>query len=164
MMVGGTETTSVTLSVYTYHLLSNPHMQRTLQAELSTIVSNTKALPRWQTLRKLPYFTAVILESLRLVYGVSGRLPRIAVDEDLAYKGSWRPPNALHPHEVSYVVPRGYSIGMSAYVMHTDESIFPDAMEFNPDRWLLPTGELNRDLERYLLSFSKGSRQCAGMQ
>jgi cytochrome P450 len=49
---------------------------------------------------------------------------------------------------------------MSSYMVHTDENIFPDPFTFNPDRWI---GNV-KQLEKYLVSFSKGSRQCLGMK
>jgi cytochrome P450 len=39
-----------------------------------------------------------------------------------------------------------------------DPRIFPDPYTFNPDRWLE-----NPSLTKYLISFTKGSRQCLGI-
>lgn len=47
---------------------------------------------------------------------------------------------------------------MSAGLMHLDPRIFPSPLEFQPERWLE-----NKGLDRYLVSFSKGSRQCVGI-
>lgn len=47
---------------------------------------------------------------------------------------------------------------MSAGLLHQNTSIFPSPREFQPERWLN-----NPSLSRYLLSFSKGSRQCLGI-
>ncbi len=47
---------------------------------------------------------------------------------------------------------------MTTTLLHHDESIFPDSRTFNPERWIE-----NPRLEHYLVSFSKGSRQCVGM-
>lgn len=47
---------------------------------------------------------------------------------------------------------------MTSVLIHHDESIFPDSHTFNPDRWIN-----NPRLDRYLVSFSKGSRSCVGM-
>lgn len=47
---------------------------------------------------------------------------------------------------------------MSAGIMHLDPRIFPDPLSFQPDRWLE-----NKGRDRYLVSFSKGSRQCVGI-
>jgi len=42
--------------------------------------------------------------------------------------------------------------------VHQDPDIFPSPLEFDPERWIENPG-----LKRYLVSFSKGSRQCLGM-
>lgn len=49
-------------------------------------------------------------------------------------------------------------------MMHHNESIFPDSYKFKPERWLEPRPEGSPPLERYMVSFSKGSRQCVGMK
>ncbi|KAF4979166.1 hypothetical protein FZEAL_4594 [Fusarium zealandicum] len=164
IMIGGTETTATVLCVVTFHLLSKPALLERLRVELSSIVTDPLHIPRWSELEKLPFLSATILEGLRLMYGSSQRLPRIAPDEDLMYTGSWSPKGSQRPTEVAHTIPRGYAIGMSSFIMHSDESIFPNAFDFVPERWLHDSGERNKELERYLLSFAKGSRQCVGMQ
>ncbi|PYH90327.1 cytochrome P450 [Aspergillus ellipticus CBS 707.79] len=156
LLGAGTETVSWSLSVITYHLLTQPALMTRLRDELQTIVSlseDTKTLPPWTTLEKLPYLTAVVHEGLRLSYGVSIRTARIAPEEDLVYRGQ----------DVNYVIPRGYAVGMSPAITHHNEDIFPDSHAFRPERWLDAEGRRNTELERYLLSFSKGSRACIGM-
>ncbi len=53
-------------------------------------------------------------------------------------------------------------VGMSAVLMHHNETIFPDSYSFLPERWMEP-GAAHK-LERYMVSFSRGSRQCIGMK
>ena len=45
--------------------------------------------------------------------------------------------------------------------MHQNESIFPKPLEFIPERWLDRAERIR--LEKYLVPFSKGSRQCLGI-
>jgi cytochrome P450 len=40
-----------------------------------------------------------------------------------------------------------------------NEDIFPDPLKFDPERWL---GEDSSALEKWLVAFSKGRRQCIG--
>lgn len=44
-----------------------------------------------------------------------------------------------------------------------DPAIFPNPFEFRPERWL-EAKEKDSHLERYLVSFSRGSRQCIGIK
>ncbi|KAI8159443.1 hypothetical protein K4K49_004087 [Colletotrichum sp. SAR 10_70] len=160
----GTETTASALTICTYHLLRNPDAVAKIRAELATANADPKQLPSWATLESLPYFNAVLMESLRLMYGSPSRLPRVAPDEDVVYQGTWTPPGGSAPVDVSHVIRRGYAYGMSAYIMHTDERLFPEPSKFLPERWLDESGQRKKGLERFLLTFSKGSRQCLGMQ
>ena len=50
---------------------------------------------------------------------------------------------------------------MSSWIMHRDEHLFPEPEKFDPTRWTDP--DVCKALEKYLLSFGKGSRQCVGM-
>jgi cytochrome P450 len=53
---------------------------------------------------------------------------------------------------------------MSAYLVNTDEDVFPRPMEFLPERWIDNQGARDHSLEKYMFSFSRGSRQCMGMK
>jgi cytochrome P450 len=49
---------------------------------------------------------------------------------------------------------------MTSTLIHQDESVSPDAHTFKPERWVNdPTGQL----DRYMVAFSKSSRNCLGM-
>lgn len=164
LLSAGTETTSWTLSVTTFHLLNNPSVRARLAAELEKAVPDPLHLPPWSTLEKLPYLSAVINEGLRLSYGVSGRTSRIPTEEDLHYHGTWTPQESSIQVTVDYIIPRGTATSMSSYITHHDEAIFPDSHEFLPERWFDENGVWRKDLERCLLSFSKGTRQCLGIK
>ncbi|KXJ89734.1 cytochrome P450 [Microdochium bolleyi] len=153
----GTETTSWALTVITFHLLDKPAILARLTEELQAAVPDPTKLPRWATLEALPYLGAVIQEGQRLSYGVSARSSRVPTQENLVYRGEW----AKKPVEIA--IPRGYAVGMSAAIAHHDEALYPDSHSFRPERWLLDDGQTrNRELERGLLNFSKGSRACLG--
>ncbi|KAI1776778.1 cytochrome P450 [Hypoxylon cercidicola] len=160
---GGTETASWTLSVLTYHLLTQPKIMSKLTEELRAAVEDPLSLPPWTTLEKLPYFGAVLQEGLRLSYGISARSARVPTEEDLVYRGEWMPKGSSKKVAVEHVIPRGYGIGMSTVLVHHDETLFPDSHAFVPERWLDDNTQRNKGLERYLMSFSKGSRMCPGM-
>jgi hypothetical protein len=50
---------------------------------------------------------------------------------------------------------------MTSIFMHHNEDIFPNSQSFIPERWMDP--EQRKKLEKYLVAFSKGSRQCIGI-
>jgi len=47
---------------------------------------------------------------------------------------------------------------MTSYLIHHNETIFPSSHNYIPQRWLD-----NPRLDRYLISFTKGTRQCVGI-
>ncbi|OTB00209.1 hypothetical protein M426DRAFT_268132 [Hypoxylon sp. CI-4A] len=154
MMSAGTETTSWTLTVTTYYLMQQPEQLARLRKELEDVDAGNM---KWASLEKLPYLTAVINEGLRLAYGLPSRLPRIAPEETLVYRGKF------HGNEVEYVLPPGTPVGMSNVINHHNEEAFPDSNKFRPERWLDLEDTERRFMDMCLTSFSKGSRQCLAM-
>lgn len=51
---------------------------------------------------------------------------------------------------------------MSIVLLHHNESIFPKSHTFLPERWLSQSQGMR--LDKYMVSFGKGSRQCLGME
>jgi len=89
-------------------------------------------------------YNAVIQEGLRLGLGVSSRLQRISPTQPMRV-GAW-------------TIPPGTPVGMTSILVHQNPQLFYRPREFIPERWIE-----NPQLDEYLLSFSKGSRQCAGI-
>lgn len=54
-------------------------------------------------------------------------------------------------------------VSQSTYFVHTDPTVFPNPHSFDPDRWTRAAKE-NFALNKYLVNFTKGSRQCIGIQ
>ncbi|OBT64897.1 hypothetical protein VE03_06450 [Pseudogymnoascus sp. 23342-1-I1] len=154
IVLAGTLTTAWTLDVCTFHLLRTPSALRRLKTELRAAIPNANMPTSLITLEQLPYLNAVIKESLRLTYGVAGRLARMA-EEPLFFTDQ--------KTGREWVVPSGTPVGMSIAQLHHDEFIFPDSHAWIPERWLYANGTLNSGLDKYLLSFTRGSRQCLGM-
>ena len=142
------DTTGHAMTITTYYIVSNPDVYRKLTAELKSAFPDPTAQLNYLTLEKLPYLTAVIKEGLRLSFGVPGRLPRVIEKDGAVFNG--------------YSVPRGTIVGMSSWLMHRDPNIFSNPEEFEPARWLDPLTA--GKLEKNLVAFGRGSRQCIGMQ
>lgn len=66
--------------------------------------------------------------------------------------------------KIRYEIPPGAPVGMTSVLIHENEEIFPEPEVFRPERWLNEKGERHNSLTPYLLSFSKGSRQCIGIK
>lgn len=76
----------------------------------------------------------------------------------------YEPSDFVTASKSQYVIPRGTPVGMTSLMIHLNPNIFPNPKEFNPGRWLDAEGNMDRTQEKYLLNFSKGSRQCIGMK
>lgn len=144
-----------TLTVITFYLLDQPDTLAHLSKELEDANATNLA---WLSLEKLPYLSAVISEGLRLAYGVPSRLPRIAPQENLIYRGRFQ------GMEIKYTIPSGTPMGMSNAINHHDEDVFPESDRFRPERWLDLEEAQRRRMKNSLTPFSKGSRQCLGMK
>jgi cytochrome P450 len=147
IIAAGQETLSQVLTYISFHLLSNPVVLRTLKEELAKAIPDPDVVTLEATLANLPYLTGVIKEGLRLGYGVSGRLHRVPLE-----------PLAFSSNDREWIIPPGTPVSMTSVLIHHDESIFPNSNEFRPERWID-----NPQLERYLVSFSKGNRACIGI-
>ncbi|KAI0205556.1 cytochrome protein [Astrocystis sublimbata] len=146
----GIETTARTLTLSVFHILNNPSTYRRLREELFAAIPDSEKIPPWTALQQLPFLTACIEESLRLSYGLTYRLPRVYYS-DLTYKG--------------FCIPKGMIVSMNIYDVAHDEIIFPDSFEYHPERWMGdPRAPDGRSLSRYMVSFSRGTRSCQGMQ
>lgn len=139
----GSETTAKTLTTILFYLTTKPGCMRKLKEELLDAIPNVDQPASWSKLEHLPYLSAVIQEGLRLSYGITTRLPRIASDP-VQYQ--------------SWVIPPGTPISSTPYFVLVDPTIFENPETFRPERWLE-----DEKLQRYQVAFNKGSRACIGM-
>ena len=140
----GTVTTAHILAILSFYIISNSSIRAQLADELGHVMAQTGGKPSWHQLEQLPYLTAVITEGLRIGYGVSQRLQRLFPDTVLEYHGC--------------AIPRMTPVSMTTVLIHDNPSLFPDPRTFHPERFINYP-----QLKRYLMPFSRGSRQCAGL-
>lgn len=140
LIVAGAETTAKVLTVTLTQLIQNEALYHKLRSE---IVNNPT-----ERLQDLPLLMAVIKEGLRLSSPVTNRPIFVAPTEDLECQ--------------NIVIPRGTPTSMTLKNVLYDPAIFHDPEQFLPQRWL-EAAEKGERLDRYLVTFSKGTRQCLGM-
>ncbi|OXV07109.1 hypothetical protein Egran_05126 [Elaphomyces granulatus] len=148
IVFGGTETTARSLSVAMFHLLNDKSVLQKLRDELETLPPVEGHAYPYAQLKALPYLTGAVNEGIRLAHGPSVRLPRVAVQETLHYK--------------NWAIPPGTPVSQSTPLVHLDPSIFPKPHSFDPERWVKAARD-GFQLDRYLVSFTKGTRQCVGI-
>lgn len=154
MIAAGQETSSFFLQQASYFILADPAIHARLKAELEVAIPNPAIIPPLAKLEQLPYLHAVVQEVHRFAHGVVGRLERISPETPIKYK--------------DWTIPPGTPVAMTSLLQHRDASIFPDPMRFDPERWLpQPQSSSNESggerLDKYLVPFSKGTRQCLGI-
>ena len=123
-------------------------MAQRLRSEINSIQPDAYTPASLQKLEQLPYLTGVAMESIRLSYGVSTRLPRISPDQCLVYG--------------EHKIPPGTPVSMTNILLLKHEDVYDDPEAFKPERWLDPVEK--RRQERYFQPFLKGTRNCLGMQ
>ncbi|KAL6794162.1 cytochrome P450 [Trichoderma sp. SZMC 28012] len=148
LLGAGTETTARVLTAASFYLANDPRVRETLQAELKQAMPTLDSRPTWGELEQLPYLSAFINECLRLAYGITARLPRVAPNEALQYK--------------EYTIPPGTPVSSSTYFIHGNASVFPEPATFRPERWI-EAAERGDNLKRYLVTFNRGTRGCIGI-
>jgi cytochrome P450 len=154
------------LSVSIFYILNQPETLAKLRKELQSVVGDSKDIPSVTVLEKLPYLNATVAEGLRLSYGIASRLPRIRPNDSVQLRSVLKTSSKAGKkgQEVSYLVPPGYVLSMSAVHVHKNPDLFPEPDTFAPERWLDSAGKRRKDLDKYILSFSKGTRQCLGIK
>ncbi|OAG00677.1 putative cytochrome P450 [Paraphaeosphaeria sporulosa] len=151
----GTETTASTLGLLTYHVLADRDIRNKLLAELSAIGGDNTELIVLRKLERLPYLQACINEALRLSNPVTGRLPRLNPRAPTTY--------TTPDGKTTYTLPPKTVMSMSMPDLHFNASIFPSPHTFNPSRWIDSSPEHLKEMNRYFVPFSKGSRSCLGI-
>lgn len=154
LLMAGTLTQASVLEHLMYWMISNPEVLRKLKEELRTVmpsINDVGNVPLTK-LESLPYLTAIIKESIRLIYGNSTPHFRYDPDRPLVYEDKVT--------GKSWEIPPKTSVGMTSVLLHHNEQTFPDSKKFIPERWL---GDEGKRLDRYNVGFGKGSRMCIGM-
>ncbi|KAF2130411.1 cytochrome P450 monooxygenase-like protein [Dothidotthia symphoricarpi CBS 119687] len=160
-LAAGFDTSGITLTYVVHELSQHKDIQSRLQRELRTlsprlIRQSSPTLPDQKTIDMLPFLHAVIWETLRLHSAIPGPQPRIT------------PPQGcrLGPEGQSYDVPGGVRVSASAGLLHLNEHVYEQAIEWRPERWLEMekfADERRKDMEsRWFWAFGSGGRMCVG--
>jgi len=148
--MAGTELPANAISFGVFHVARNPPIIERLRQELHNagfLVNNH--FQSLTLLEKLPFLNAVVKETLRLGNLVPGRLPRVTPPEGMSVAGQH--------------IPGGSVVSASAHLAHMNPSIFPEPEKFMPERWL-DDAPREFKLEKYMVAFSTGSRDCIGRE
>jgi cytochrome P450 len=128
ILAAGSDTTAISIVACLGYLLPNPLSKAKLIKEIDNAyrelnIDDQGREISFKEAEKLPYLSAVIMESTRLHPSIQYQLPRIV------------PPGGIQVGE--YFLPYGTTCGVSARAVNCSREIFgSDAEEFRPERWI----------------------------
>lgn len=142
MIIAGHETSAITLNWVWYFMARYPEVEQKVHAEVDA--ANYELIPGFDDLEQLPYVKQVVEEALRYYPPVWLYTRRAVEDDQLG----------------EYLVPAGTDIFISPYYLHRHPGYWPDAENFDPERF----AEQNiRDQHKQsYIPFSAGPRRCIG--
>ncbi|KAI5118824.1 hypothetical protein M0805_009402 [Coniferiporia weirii] len=139
------QTYSTLMSFFLAALL-HPEVQIKAQEELDRVVGQD-SLPSFKDKERLPYIEAILKEIVRWNPATPLVSRRVAVDDE--YKG--------------FHIPAKTAITVNVWALTHDETLYPNPMPFDPDRFLPKTGgEAPIPPDPRASAFGFGRRRCPG--
>ncbi|KAJ5950450.1 cytochrome P450 monooxygenase [Penicillium vulpinum] len=150
VLIAGADTTGTTFQSLIQLLLANPDVHKRIMEEIDSAARNglISDMPQYsEVVENLPYYTACIRETLRLLPPAPSIIPRCVSAPGMSLYGKF--------------VPAGTEITSHPWIVHRDRELYgEDADEFRPERWL--DQERETLYKKYDLSFGYGARVCLG--
>jgi cytochrome P450 len=156
ILLAGRDTTASTLTSAIYLLAMHPEFLTRLREEIISKVGLSRR-PTYDDIKEMKYLRAVLNETLRLFPAVPFNVRENICDT------TWISPEY---GKKPLFIPKGTTLSYSVFLMHRRTDLWgPDALEFDPDRWL------DERVKKYLipnpyifLPFNAGPRICLGQQ
>lgn len=150
-ILAGSDSTAIVSKAILNLLLRHPEKMDKVLRELDAAdaagnFSNPISFKESQ--QHLPYFNAVMKESMRLHPPVGLMLERIVPPGGAEISGKY--------------IPGGTVVGISPWVLQYNAEVFPNPSAFEPERWLDSSKEKLAEMERSFFAFGAGSRVCLG--
>uniref|UniRef100_A0AC35FMZ9 Cytochrome P450 n=1 Tax=Panagrolaimus sp. PS1159 TaxID=55785 RepID=A0AC35FMZ9_9BILA len=143
LWTGGLETTVTSLRWAVIYLIRYPKIQIKLQNEIDDVLD--LSLPTISHRHRMPYVQATLDEILRIINVLPWGIPHETTDDVKIGEYNIKAGTVLMPQ-----------IG----VIHFNEENFPNAEEFNPERFLNENGEYKPN--KKFIPFGMGKRACLG--
>ncbi|KAL0341710.1 UNVERIFIED_CONTAM: Abietadienol/abietadienal oxidase [Sesamum calycinum] len=150
LLFAGNETTAKTMLFAVYFLTQCPRAMKQLLDEQQSLRRESGEMLSWQDYKAMPFTQCVIDETLRLG-GIAIWLMREA-KEDVEYQ--------------DYIIPKGSFVVPFLSAVHLSESVYEDALSFNPWRWMKQENQEKRNWRSspYFAPFGGGGRFCPGAE
>ncbi|TFK52808.1 cytochrome P450 [Heliocybe sulcata] len=169
MLLAGHETTATSLSWALWVLAGHKDVQHRMRQEILAAEDDARsqgeASLSLTQVEKLPYFQAVLKESMRLHPAIFQNFRVAARDVVVSLSKPVMSASGVPVNEVA--IPAGTRIVTSYSCYNRDKDIWgDDANEFKPERWLseseTPAQGLSLGVVGHLMNFGTGGRTCVG--
>ncbi|XP_057975394.1 flavonoid-6-hydroxylase-like [Malania oleifera] len=148
LVLGGSDTSTVTLVWALCLVLNNPHILKKAQQELDAQVGRQQQL-QGTHIKHLVYIQAIIKETLRLYLAAPLGAPHESIEDC-----------TVSDHHV----PAGTRLVVNLWMVHRDLQVWPDLDEFWPERLLATHKDVDvRGQNFELIPFSNDRRMCPGV-
>ncbi|KAI0319697.1 cytochrome P450 [Amylostereum chailletii] len=145
IFTGGTDSPISALTSFMLAMVLYPDVQRKAHEELDRVIGGDR-LPRLADREQLPYISALVKELVRWAPGTPLGAPHRNTEDD-SYMG--------------YFIPKGTTLVANLWGFMHDPEIYPDPMEFNPDRYFEAKDRPTQP-DPYEFAFGYGRRACPG--
>ncbi|KYK54842.1 Cytochrome P450 family protein [Drechmeria coniospora] len=158
LIIAGSDTTSTAMAATLFYLTRNEHALDKVTREIRGKFHDVEEIVHGPALGSCTYLRACIDEAMRMSPSVGGILPREVLPGGMTIDGQALPPGTV--------------VGTPHYTIHHNETYYPMAYSYTPERWLngavdprtgRPTTE--DDVTRAhsaFCPFSIGARGCIG--
>ncbi|KAK9129999.1 hypothetical protein Sjap_010486 [Stephania japonica] len=147
LVIGGSDTTTLTLSWAVSLLLNNRHVLEKAKEELNKQIGKDRHVEEGD-IKNLPYLQAIVKETLRL-YPAAPLSAAHEAMKDCTIAG--------------FHVPAGTRLYTNIWKLQRDPTIWPNPLEFKPERFLTTHAHVDFKGQHFeLIPFGSGRRICPG--
>ncbi|BAU01194.1 hypothetical protein LR48_Vigan10g259900 [Vigna angularis] len=148
LILGGTDSTAVTLTWALSLLVRNPLAMEKAKEEIDMHIGKDGYI-RESEISKLVYLQAIVKETLRLYPPAPLSSPRVFTESCILG---------------GYHIKKGTRLMHNLWKIHRDPSVWSDPLEFKPERFLTTHQHVDLKGRHFeLLPFGSGRRMCAGI-
>ncbi|XP_058080741.1 cytochrome P450 CYP82D47-like [Magnolia sinica] len=148
IILGGTDTTAVTLTWALSLLMNNRHVLKKAQAELDLHVGKDRHAEE-PDIKNLVYLQAIAKETMRLYPATPLSVPHETTEDC---------------HIGGFYVPVGTRLLTNIWKLHRDPRVWSDPLEFQPERFLTSHADIDvRGQHFKYIPFGSGRRACPGI-